>query len=613
MKSEASTDDCNLSLDCMAVLVSDGEPIQERVTLRWKEKAYVCWIMEDFRPWVPDFVGTDEPRHNSDEETIGEMIGNESKEEGCENEVGSVSGNDRVAQGLHGDFNPNDNVFVYGNKENGTNRWRRRRKTQRLHGLNTGPALAQNNSPEFARAKKRARNEEGPLDPEIIPPINWPFHITLDLNNNPISMIPEDSISQVPDTMIDTTDPEVKEGEMATSVIPQTSDDSPGLRDPVSTTNTKMLLEVGEFRYPFTQVDLQKEIDATIEIAEKVGIMLVDHQEAVKLAIIEEETQLSEVSKIRTGILWGKSKYEFEGVGANGRSGGLLSIWDPGIFQKIKVVVKKNFLLISGKITGYQEMFNIVNVYGPQILSDKKDLWVELEKLKNEGSGLWVFAGDFNEVRNSSERLNSDFSPQGANLFNQFIFNAQLMEYNMGGHPFTYMRGFGSSYSKLDRFLVCDDFVNRWPNACARSLPRHLSDHSPIILITSNIDFGSTPFRFFSSWFKYQGIEEVVKSTLGMGGTGNKPDKILASKLTLLKETLREWIKIQKFKNESNLTSLKLTSDYYDKEASIRRPGLVTATPFVIVRRHPFSRSYGAILPIREHFGVNTHPNNSFV
>ncbi|KAL8263880.1 hypothetical protein R6Q59_022010 [Mikania micrantha] len=34
MKSEASTDDSNLSIDCMAVLVSDGKPIQERITLR---------------------------------------------------------------------------------------------------------------------------------------------------------------------------------------------------------------------------------------------------------------------------------------------------------------------------------------------------------------------------------------------------------------------------------------------------------------------------------------------------------------------------------------------------------------------------------------------------
>ncbi|KAD4889133.1 hypothetical protein E3N88_21206 [Mikania micrantha] len=206
-----------------------------------------------------------------------------------------------------------------------------------------------------------------------------------------------------------------------------------------------------------------------------------------------QETQFSEISKFKLGYLWGKSNFEFEGMGASGRSGGLLSIWEPGIFQKSFVVAKKNFLLISGILLGFNVTMNVVNVYGPHSLNEKKELWAELEKLRHERDGVWVFVGDFNEVRYPSERLNSEFYPQGANLFNQFIFNAQLMEFNMSGHPFTFMRGLGSSYSKLDRFLVCNEFVNKWPYACARVLPRHLSDHCPIILTATNIDFGPPP------------------------------------------------------------------------------------------------------------------------
>ncbi|KAL8234589.1 hypothetical protein R6Q59_020689 [Mikania micrantha] len=52
--------------------------------------------------------------------------------------------------------------------------------------------------------------------------------------------------------------------------------------------NLDMQLEEGEIRVPMPQIDLQTEIEATIEIAGKVGINMADHQEAVKLVIIGE-------------------------------------------------------------------------------------------------------------------------------------------------------------------------------------------------------------------------------------------------------------------------------------------------------------------------------------
>ncbi|KAD5961359.1 hypothetical protein E3N88_12832 [Mikania micrantha] len=56
LKSEASLQDQNLSQDCLAVLVSDGEFIHEPITIRWEGKAFICWLVEDTRAWAPDFV-----------------------------------------------------------------------------------------------------------------------------------------------------------------------------------------------------------------------------------------------------------------------------------------------------------------------------------------------------------------------------------------------------------------------------------------------------------------------------------------------------------------------------------------------------------------------------
>lgn len=49
-----------------------------------------------------------------------------------------------------------------------------------------------------------------------------------------------------------------------------------------------------------------------------------------------QETRISDYNHIDIDGCWGSSCYEFEAVNPTGRSGGILCIWDPGIFFKIK-------------------------------------------------------------------------------------------------------------------------------------------------------------------------------------------------------------------------------------------------------------------------------------
>nr|GEZ14771.1 RNA-directed DNA polymerase, eukaryota [Tanacetum cinerariifolium] len=67
--------------------------------------------------------------------------------------------------------------------------------------------------------------------------------------------------------------------------------------------------------------------------------------------------------------------------------------------------------------------------------------------------------------------------------------------------------------SKLDRFLVSNGLLSVFPHILAVCLDRHLSDHRPILLREVMIDYGATPFRFFSSWFDFQGFDLMVTQT----------------------------------------------------------------------------------------------------
>ncbi|XP_021995911.1 uncharacterized protein LOC110893098 [Helianthus annuus] len=195
-----------------------------------------------------------------------------------------------------------------------------------------------------------------------------------------------------------------------------------------------------------------------------------------------QETQLSNITSSQIGRLWDNSAVDFAIADAVGRSGGFISLWNPSIFNVNLRIIKQNFIIVGGKITGLDEEFFIVNVYAPNDDSKRKHLWIDLLEVRESFDGIFIFLGDFNEVRSQEDRLNSVFNPNNALVFNNFIRSAGLSEYNMGGAKFTYINSDGSKQSKLDRILVCDGFMEKWPNARLTALPREKLDHRPVIL-----------------------------------------------------------------------------------------------------------------------------------
>ncbi|XP_022013758.1 uncharacterized protein LOC110913221 [Helianthus annuus] len=178
---------------------------------------------------------------------------------------------------------------------------------------------------------------------------------------------------------------------------------------------------------------------------------LVKEQKASFLCI--QETQISDIDAVIVGRYWGQVDMEWVSVDARGRSGGLVSAWDPGAFSKRSVIKNESFLAVTGRIFGTEVVLNIVNVYALCETTRRRILWEELKRIKVEKEGMWVMAGDFNEVREEEDMMISRFDSHSALIFNTFIAEAGMMEYQMGGYKFTYMPDDGSSLSKIDRIL----------------------------------------------------------------------------------------------------------------------------------------------------------------
>nr|GFA64918.1 RNA-directed DNA polymerase, eukaryota, reverse transcriptase zinc-binding domain protein [Tanacetum cinerariifolium] len=143
-------------------------------------------------------------------------------------------------------------------------------------------------------------------------------------------------------------------------------------------------------------------------------------------------------------------------------------------------------------------------------------LWDYLSFVIGNWDSEVVIMGDFNEVRDISERVGSIFNKHGAEAFNFFTVNAGLVEVPLGGCSFTWCHKSTKKMSKLDHFLISNNLMCSCPSISSTSLDRFLSDHRPIIMREAYYDYGLIPFKFFHYWFELDGFDKksILKAEL---------------------------------------------------------------------------------------------------
>nr|GEY35359.1 outer envelope pore protein 16-2, chloroplastic-like [Tanacetum cinerariifolium] len=131
---------------------------------------------------------------------------------------------------------------------------------------------------------------------------------------------------------------------------------------------------------------------------------------------------------------------------ANGKSGGIVAIWDTSKFHMTSSIIGDGFLALTGKWLSIDVDCLFIVVYAPQALNRKKKLWLDIESLVELPLLSWETSMKFG----------------------------------------TKMNGW------VVTFVV---EVHWWPNSHTLALTKEFSDRSPIILINSVNDYGPTPFR----------------------------------------------------------------------------------------------------------------------
>ncbi|GKV27391.1 hypothetical protein SLEP1_g36564 [Rubroshorea leprosula] len=279
------------------------------------------------------------------------------------------------------------------------------------------------------------------------------------------------------------------------------------------------------------------------EFAKSLGVVAENEQQVTqRIDEMEKRDKKEKTNMVMTEVT-GIKEDDFDWVAkaSNGRSGGLLSVWNSKVFRKNGVIEGENYLGVCGLWGEEDTVVYIINIYSPCLLMGKKALWEELQRLITSKGGKWCLAGDFNVVRKVEERAGSREITREMREFDDFILNTGLIDLPLAGRKYTWYNSNGQYMSRIDRFLMSEEWILNWSDVKQWGLSRSVSDHCPILLKNESIDWGPKPFKFFNAWLDQPGCKEIItevwNSTKVMGWNGY----ILKEKLKRTKNKLKQW------------------------------------------------------------------------
>ncbi|XP_058762167.1 uncharacterized protein LOC131635557 [Vicia villosa] len=209
-----------------------------------------------------------------------------------------------------------------------------------------------------------------------------------------------------------------------------------------------------------------------------------------------QETKLENMKEELVRSMWGHSEFEWSAKGSEGRSSGILTIW-------------------------------------------KKDSIIPVFSFRGE----WIVGGDFNAVKIEEERRGRTTGGRMDEMveFGDFIELMNLVDVPEVGSIHTWINPGGTASSRLDRFLISDGIIQDWNIVAQVTGDRDISDHMPVWIKASNLDWGPKPFKVFNSWFQHKDFLKFVKEAWDSFQVRGKKYFVVMEKFRLLKAKLRWW------------------------------------------------------------------------
>ena len=227
-------------------------------------------------------------------------------------------------------------------------------------------------------------------------------------------------------------------------------------------------------------------------------------------------------------------------IEANGQSGGVWLAWKAMSFDQEMTWRGRHIVAARLSCWADDRHLIIASAYGPAIPTNQGELWEDLLQLCRAFPNMpLLIGGDFNVTLDAEDRPNDmGGSDPGSARFREVLAQLGLGELGPRDRRFTW-RG-PTSQSRIDRFLYSPELSNICALAEVTSLPRPLSDHTPLLWTSQVGSARPTYFKMDRSWFRQDGFKEDILRCWTAHNDSAPTASRLATKLLKLRHYLFE-------------------------------------------------------------------------
>ena len=225
-----------------------------------------------------------------------------------------------------------------------------------------------------------------------------------------------------------------------------------------------------------------------------------------------------------------------------GASGGIVVLWNSSVLSGRLMEAKHFGIIVQFTSKHNNEVWTLVNVYGPCRGQARDDFVDWLYHLSIPDSANWLVLGDFNFIRSTENRNLPGGDANDIFIFNEIIGHLGLLELPIKGRSFTWSNMQDNPLlEQLDWFFTSANWISCYPSTQVLPLARTASDHVPCVVAINTSIPKCNIFRFENYWVELQGFIDCVAAS--WSSTINKAHitVVIAAKFKSLRRDLKSW------------------------------------------------------------------------
>ncbi|KAL2922482.1 LINE-1 reverse transcriptase-like protein [Bienertia sinuspersici] len=173
----------------------------------------------------------------------------------------------------------------------------------------------------------------------------------------------------------------------------------------------------------------------------------------------------------------------------------------------------------------------------------RESLWQDLINISTKKRGPWLLMGDFNCVIDMEERIGNTVRQREIESMRNCIATCNIQDIPYSGHFYTWSNKQMADdrvWSKLDRIMANDEWLEAYKHANAIFLTEGCSDHCPgLVRMNFEVVMGRKPFKYFRMWQLAPDYTERIKHAWGEELRGTAMYKIV-QKLKRVKASMKD-------------------------------------------------------------------------